>query len=128
MGGKTFCIGCTGLLIGTSMAFVIATLYFLFDFVYPSAVAFIGIVCVALGLLVVPLPRSGASSLWIAFNAALVVGFALILSGVDQVSGLNLELFVIGMCVFWMFTRIQLSSWNHGKICRSCSYGNECKG
>ena len=126
IGDKTFCVGCIGLLIGASMAFVIATLYFLFGFVYPSPVAFIGMACVAIGLLAVPLPRAGASPLWIAFNAALVVGFALILSAVDQVNGLKLDLFIIGMCIFWMFTRIQLSRWNHTRICRSCGCRIEC--
>ena len=120
--GKTFCASCVGLLIGASTALVVATLYFVFGFTYPPAAAFIGLGCVALGLLHVPLLRTGIPLLRSALNVGLVMGFALVLSAADKVGSLELDLVVIGMCVFWMFTRIQLSSWDHDRICRSCGY------
>jgi hypothetical protein len=31
----------------------------------------------------------------------------------------------IGFCVFWIYTRIMLSSWDHDRICRRC--GHSCE-
>lgn len=120
--GKTFCAGCVGLLLGASTALVIATHHFVFGFTYPSRVAFVGLGCVALGLLQMPLLRTSVPSLRSAFNAALVAGFVLVLVGVDEIGSIQFDLVVVGLCVFWMFTRIQLSSWDHERICRSCGY------
>ena len=53
---------------------------------------------------------------------ALVAGFALLLVVVDEIGSLELDLIFIGLCVFWMFTRIQLSSWDHERICSGCGY------
>jgi hypothetical protein len=119
--GKTFCAGCIGLLLGASTALILSTLHFVLGFTYPWA-AFIGLGCVVLGLIHIPLLRTGVPLLRTAFNAALVASFALVLVGVDEIGSLELDLIVIGLCVFWMFTRIQLSSWDHERICRGCGY------
>jgi len=120
--GKTYCAGCVGLLLGASTAIVLATLHFVYGFTYPPAAASLGLCLVALGLLHVPLLRISIPLLRSALNAGLVAGFALALATADEVGGSGLDLIVIGMCVFWMFTRIQLSSWDHEKVCLNCGY------
>lgn len=120
--GKTLCAGCSGLLVGASTAVVVATHHFVLGVHYPAVTAFVGLGCVAVGLLHLRLLRAGGPVLRFALNAALVMGFALVLVGVDSVRGPGFDLVVIGLCVFWMFTRIQLSSWDHERICYSCGY------
>lgn len=124
---KTFCASCLGLFIGASAALVTATMRFVFGFTYHPAAAFIGIGCVVLGLTYAPLLRTDMPILRSIFNVGLVTGFALLLAVADEVGGLELDLLVIGICVFWMFTRIQLSNWEHDRICRGCGYGCEIK-
>ena len=119
---KTFCAGCIGLLLGASTALILSTLHFFSGFTYPWATSFVGLGCVVLGLLHIPLLRTSILILRTAFNLALVAGFALLLVGVDEIGSLELDLIAIGLCVFWMFTRIQLSSWDHERICRGCGY------
>ena len=120
--GKTFCASCMGLLLGAFTAIVIASLHFLFDISFPPVTAFIGLGCVVLGLLYIPFQRTDFQLLRSVFNVVLVVGFSLVLTGVDMLSSFEFELVVIGLCVFWMYTRIQMSRWDHDRICRVCGF------
>jgi len=113
-----------GLLAGASTAIVIATIHFLSGFAFPAVVAYFGLGCVVIGLLHIPLLRTSIPLLRCALNAILVSGFALALVGIDG-RGLELNLMTIGLCIFWMFTRAQLSSWDHERI-QGC--GHECGG
>lgn len=120
--GKTYCASCAGLLIGASTAIVMATLHFVYGFTYPPMAAPLGLCLVAIGLLHVPLLRTNIPLLRFTLNAGLVAGFALTLTKADMVGGSGLGLIVIGMCIIWILTRIQLSSWDHDKICINCGY------
>jgi len=111
-----------GLLLGAFMAPVIATIYFVFGYPFPPLAGSIGLVLVVLGLLYLPLVSTGVPLLRSGLNTVFVMGFALVLIGVDKVGGFKFDLIAIGLFVFWMFTRIQLSRWDHGRICRSCGY------
>jgi hypothetical protein len=54
-------------------------------------------------------------------NMLFVLGGFLILVGMDELTGsLFVDLFSIALIVFWLFTRILLSQWDHWKICRKC--------
>ena len=119
--GKTFCAGCAGLLLGAFIAVIIATHRFVFRFTYPTIAAFAGVGFVVLGLLYLPLLRTSIPVIRSVFNATFVAGFALVPVGADGL-GLEFDLIVVGLCVFWMFTRIQLSSWDHRRVCRTCGY------
>ena len=124
--GKTFCAGCAGLLLGASTALVITTLHLVFRFTPPPVAAYIGLCCVVLSLFHIPLRITGIPLLRSIFNAVLVMGFSLVLIGVDNLGNFEFNLVVIGLCVFWMFTRIQLSNWDHERICRVCGF--RCEG
>jgi len=55
-------------------------------------------------------------------NAGFVLGAFLILMGIDEsAASLLVDLFTIVLIVFWLFTRILLSKWDHWRICRACS-------
>lgn len=118
--GKSFCAGCTGLLIGSVSAVALATLYFVYDHRLPTVSGYFGLVFVILGLLYnIPL-EGGPPLLRTALNVLFVIGFALILVSVDGAGDIGVDLFAIGLFVYWMFTRIQISRWRHDRICRGC--------
>lgn len=118
--GKTFCAGCTGLFIGAVTALSVTTLHFSYTYFPHSFSGYIGLGCVVLGLVYALMLKMRMSLLSLAFNALLILGFALILVTVDGLGSLGFDLIVIGLCVFWMLTRIQLSHWSHDVICGGC--------
>ncbi len=120
LGGKTFCASCIGLLIGAVSAFIVATVNFVYNYSFSPVVGYIGLGCIILGLLYIPLLRPRTPVLRSAYNALFVLGFALLLVTVDGIGDLGFDLVVIGLCVFWMFTRIQLSRWSYDIMCGSC--------
>lgn len=116
---KTFCAGCTGLLVGAVASIIFAILYFVYNFRLPAVSGYLGLGFVVLGLVFIPLVktrpvfRSG-------INALFVLGFSLVLISVDRMGNLGFDLVVIGLCVYWIFTRIQLSRWSHDTVCGGC--------
>ncbi len=118
--GKTFCAGCLGLLVGAIAALSTTTLYFIFNYHPPALSGYFGLGFVVIGLLYNILMRQGSPFVRTALNFLFVFGFALVLVAVDGVGDLGLVFFVIGLCAFWMFTRIQLSRWSHDKVCGAC--------
>lgn len=119
-GVKTFCASCTGLFIGAVTALSSATMYFVYNYRLPTISGYIGLGCVILGLLYIPLLKTRIPILRSAYNALFVFGFALVLVMVDGVGNLSFDLVVIGLCVLWMFTRIQLSRWSYDALCGGC--------
>jgi hypothetical protein len=58
-------------------------------------------------------------------NTFFVLGALLMLVGVDElVRSLFFDLFVFSLIVFWLFTRISLSQWDHEVICSGCETEN----
>ncbi|TRO48488.1 hypothetical protein E2P65_02775 [Candidatus Bathyarchaeota archaeon] len=122
--GRSFCASCTGMLAGSLAAIAVATLYFLYGWNPGRAFGYTGLACVVLGLLYIPLRIARGPIQRSLINALFVLGFSLILSTVDASGSAAFDLVVIGISVFWMFTRIQLSSWSYDRICDEC--GEEC--
>ena len=122
--GRFFCAGCTGLLVGALLAVSVSTLHFICGWNFGRVYGYAGLACVVLGLLYIPLRIAPRPILRSLINTLFVLGFALTLSSVGGSGSSAFDLVVIGLCVFWMFTRIQLSRWNHDNICDEC--GEEC--
>jgi hypothetical protein len=58
----------------------------------------------------------------LALNSLFVFGAFLCLVGVDQTSqSVAIDLFSVVLIIFWIFTRIQLSQWDHSRICDNCN-------
>jgi hypothetical protein len=122
--GKIFCAACVGLLLGGLLALVGAAVYFFGDWrvaEYSSLMVLLGIVGVSFGLF----QFKFRSLVRLSMNTIFVLGTLLILIGVDElVHSLFFDLFVISLIVFWLFTRISLSQWDHEMICSGCEIEN----
>jgi hypothetical protein len=117
---KTFCAACAGLLVGGLLALAVAAVYFFGDWrvsEYSSLMVLLGIVGVSFGLFQFKFKNLVRLSI----NTVFVLGALFILIGIDElVHNLFLDLFVVSLIVFWLFTRISLSQWDHQRICSGC--------
>jgi hypothetical protein len=123
--GKTFCTGCTGLLIGALISLFGAIIYFSSNLSIPTFFMIIGVPGVALGL-ILPLLNLKQTVLRLLINAFFIFGVFLMLIGIDSlVQSIFVDLFLISLSIFWLFTRISFSQWNHRRICHECE--NKCR-
>ena len=125
--GHIFCASCTGLFIGGVGALVGTFLYFFTGW----EMAQVGVLGVEVGVAFVivgflQLKFSGLARLVV--NVLFVMGAFLILVGLDGLrESLFVDLFSILLIVFWIFTRILLSEWDHSRICNECSVACEVR-
>jgi hypothetical protein len=120
--GKNLCAGCLGLLVGSSISLVISALNLISEIPYPLKVGFLGITLVVIGLLGVPLIKPSLPLIRLVLSAAFVLGFPFILIGIEGNRTITSELVTIGFFIFWMFTRIEISTWGHKRTCHDCGY------
>jgi hypothetical protein len=114
------CAACTGLLLGAIIALA-GTAFYFFNGWHIEEVSFpavlIGTVDIVLGFL--QLKFRGFIRLIL--NMFFVLGAFLILIGIDELTeSLFVDFFLAALIVFWILTRIQLSQWDHWRICSSC--------
>ena len=117
--GCTRCAACSGLLLGAIIALAGACFYFSSGLRIENArfLSLVGMVGVLIGFL--QLRFKGYVRL--ASNSLFVIGAFLCLVGVDQASqSVAIDLLSVILIVFWIFTRIQLSQWDHSRICDNC--------
>jgi hypothetical protein len=123
--GQPFCAACTGLLLGGIVALIGTGLYFFvgwdlrqLDFWYVLA----GQAGVFLGF--IQLKFRGYVRLVV--NALFVFGTFLTLVGIDKlVANLFVDLYLIGLVIFWLWTRIIISRWDHQRTCSECQVCGE---
>jgi len=121
--GKTFCVGCTGLVIGAIISIFGSLLYFFLDFyvkydIFVFLLGFFGVFC---GLLQYRIPKMDSSKAHLFLNVTFVLGTFLLLIGVDKItSNFFLELYLLIIILFWIITRIILSQFEHKRICAVC--------
>jgi hypothetical protein len=125
--GHFFCAACTGLFLGALLALLGTILYF-----------FVGLEFVHIGFLVVLIGQAGIILGFVqlkfknfirsALNAFFVFGAYLVLMGVDMI-GENalIDFYLIGLIIFWIWTRILLSQWDHWRTCQACKLNCELK-
>jgi hypothetical protein len=117
---KIFCAACAGLLLGGLLALAGASVYFFADWrvaEHSSLMVLLGIVGVSLGLF----QFKFGSFVRLFVNTVFVLGALFILMGIDKlVHSLFFDMFVVSLIVFWLFTRISLSQWDHERICSDC--------
>jgi len=120
MGNRTFCTACTGLLLGGLSALAGTILYFFGNWRVEQGsflLVWVGILGVGFGLF--QFKFRGIVRLFL--NAFFAFGAFLILIGVDElVRSVTVDLFLVALTFFWLFTRISLSQWDHRKICYAC--------
>ena len=122
--GKTVCAACAGLLLGGLLALAGASVYFFAGWHVAgqsSLMVLLGAVGVSFGLF--QFKFRGLVRLLV--NTVFVLGSLLVLAGVDRlIHSLFFDLFVVCLIVFWLFTRISLSHWDHKRICSGCDVEN----
>lgn len=130
VGKAVLCAGCVGLVSGAAVSTVGVASYF-FGGISCSLscflvfwVGFVGAFC---GLFQYHLFSWGRSSIHLFVNAFFVFGVFLLLVAVDAiVQNLLLDLYLVTLTLFWVYTRIILSQFDHRKICATCTV-EECE-
>jgi len=124
VGNRTFCTSCMGLLFGALITLAGTIAYFFYEWpIITEGFPLIGVgtLGVALGLLRFLLLNVRRRALRFSLNTFFVLGTLLILIGIDTlIQSLFIDLFLVLLSVFWLFTRIRLSQWDHEKICKAC--------
>jgi len=132
VGKRTFCTSCMGLLFGALITLAGTILYFFNEWPITTEILpliGVGTLSVALGLLRFLLFNVRRRVLRFSLNTFFVLGTFLILIGVDTlIQSLFIDLFLVLLSVFWLFTRIRLSQWDHEKICRACGLPCDFRG
>ena len=122
--GKTCCAACVGLLFGGFFALVGSIFYF-FVGLTVSDYSLILVVLGSVGIMIGLFQFAFKGPFRLLANTLFVVSTLLVLISVDSVvGGLFFDLFVLCLIVFWLFTRISLSKWDHKRICSGCEVEN----
>ncbi|MEM3442623.1 MAG: hypothetical protein QXM86_02005 [Candidatus Bathyarchaeia archaeon] len=128
LNNHVLCAACIGMILGASMA-LSGMAFYLFGLWQIENISkpliLVGVAGVTLGFFQLKFRGIARSIL----NAAFVFGAFLILIGFDVLTqNLFFDLFLILLIILWLFTRIELSRWDHLKICRRCKLPCEIYG
>lgn len=122
IGNRTFCTACTGLLLGGLATLVGTILYFFGEWTITlnsSLLVWVGLLGIGLGLFQFKARRT---AIRLSLNTFFVWGTFLVLVGVDKlVQDVFADMFLVLLAVFWLYTRILLSEWDHRRICYMCN-------
>ena len=120
IGNRTFCAACTGLLLGGLSTLVGTLLYFFSNWrveLSSFLMVWMGVLGVGFGLFQLKF----RSFVRLFLNVFFVLGTFFILVGVDKlVQSVRVDLFLVALILFWLFSRISLSQWDHERICYAC--------
>ena len=120
--GTSYCAACTGLLIGGIMAMSLTVLYF-FSGLSAELIGFpallTGLLAPVLGLM--QFKVKGWTRL--SANVLFPLGSCLMLIGIDQlVHSVFVDVYLTGLILVWIITRVMLSQWDHYRICLMCGF------
>jgi hypothetical protein len=117
---NTLCAACTGLLLGALIALAGTALYFFVGWSLGQAefpALLLGQAGVVLGFLQFKFRGYTRSTV----NVFFVIATFLTLIGIDNiVKNTIIDLYSIALIVFWLWTRILISQWDHWRICHNC--------
>jgi hypothetical protein len=123
--GKSFCVACTGLLVGASIALPAAVLYFFSEWNIESCTLLflvLGTLGIATALVQYAFFEPKNRGLRFVLNTFFVLAAFFLLAVIETTAkSILLNLFVVSLTVFWLFTRITLSKFAHIRICIDCS-------
>jgi hypothetical protein len=120
IGSYTLCAACTGLLLGAITALAGTGFYF-FDGWHIEEVSFPAVLIGTVGIVLGFLQLKFRGLIRLILNMFFVLGAFLILIGIDELTeSLFVDFFLVALIVFWILTRIQLSQWDHWRICSKC--------
>ncbi len=125
LGNRTYCAGCTGMVLGATISLIGSFLYFFCGFhlgEVDAIIFWLGFIGVIFGLLQNNLLnlKSGVNRLFL--NTIFVFGAFLLLIGINEITdNLVIEFYLLIIIAYWIMTRIFLSQRKHRKVCDSCS-------
>jgi hypothetical protein len=120
MNDRTLCAACTGLLLGALIA-LIGTILCFFSGLCIEKVSFAAVLIGVAGIILGFLQFKFRGFIRLTLNVFFVLGAFLILVGIDELTkSLPIDLFLAALVVFWIVTRIQISQWDHWRICSNC--------
>jgi hypothetical protein len=127
IGGKIYCAGCAGLVVGAVIALTGTAYYFFLQDISAQLVVALfwaGLAAVTVGLLQYELFINRAS-LHFALNIIFVVGALLLLIGINEINGSpSLSIYFLLVILFLINTRSTLSRLEHEKKCSICKAEN----
>jgi hypothetical protein len=118
---RRLCVACAGLTVGGLLALFGTVIYFFVGWgVDQNNVLMVlaGLLGVVLGLF-----QFGVRQRFVRFslNVGFVLGSFWGLVGIDgRLQSVIADLFLVALIVFWLFTRISISHWDHERICCTC--------
>jgi hypothetical protein len=120
---KAFCAACSGLVVGAAVVLAGTIMYFFMGFNFLGSnpqILFLSNSGLILGLFQFRL----VGYLKLGLNGLFVICSFVSLAIADLITeSLLVDLYVLGLVVFLLYTRILLSEWNNSKICKRC---NQC--
>jgi hypothetical protein len=120
IGSHTLCAACTGLLLGAIIALA-GTAFYFFNGWNIEEVSFPAVLIGTVGIILGFLQLKFKGFVRLILNMFFVLGAFLILIGIDELTeNLFVDFFLAALIVFWILTRIQLSRWDHWRICSNC--------
>ena len=125
LGSKTYCAGCTGLVLGAIISLIGILSYSFLDFnVGENAVLifWVGFIAVACGLLQYHILDGNRGAVHFFFNVTFVLGAFLLQVGINEITGnFIVGFYLFTLIIYWIITRIMTSQLEHEKVCSTCS-------
>jgi len=124
---KTFCIGCYGLLSGailslSGMISYIFRLWLINEYTF-NFFLWVGIIGVNLGLIKPLLTKLKQRMIRYLLEVLFVFGVFSLLVTIDvALKNLMVDLYLVLLSLYWLWTKITVTRWDHDKTCRVCGY------
>ena len=120
--GNSYCAACTGLLIGGVMAMSVTVLYFFLG-LNAEAIGFPAVLAGQFGPALGLMQFKFKSWIRLSANVLFVLGSCLILIGIDKlVHNVLVDVYLTGLILVWILTRVMISQWDHYRICLVCGF------
>jgi hypothetical protein len=125
VGTRVFCAACAGLFLGAVIACIGTVLYF-FSGLSFYQLGFMTVLAGQVGLFLGFIQFRFRGHARLIINALFVFATLLTLSSIDRlVENTLIDVYLIFLIIFWLWTRITISEWDHLRICHAC--GQKCK-
>ena len=119
LGGRGFCAGCSGLVIGAAFS-----LLGLYSGYYPLNMGtgfWVGVLMVGLGLAQHHIDL-GIGWIHLMLNVMFVMGDWLMYEAIQMMNlGFLVSAYFLAVTIFWIFSRIRASQWTHVGVCSGCT-------
>jgi len=124
LAGRTYCAGCSGLVIGAILSILGTILYLTNKLAYENGtiIFWLGFTGALLGLIKNRLFKRRLNFLDLSMNVIFVLGAFILLLGTEKINGsLLIEVYILILILNWIITRTLSSQKEHKRICKHCN-------